>query len=349
MQLALSLLLLPLACNYPSLRRLWRMTEQTSHNIISKALDFAAGESVYFAFQGGEPLIAGLPYFENFVKVTRELNIRHSVVYFSLQTNGTLVTDEWAKFFKNNNFLIGLSLDGNQNANKFRVDNGLNYTFPQVFACAQLFQRYDVDFNILTVTTGYTAEHITEIYNFFKQNNFRHLQFIPCLRPFGDTQENELFMTPSQYSTFLITLFNLYVKDYVRGDYTSVRMLDNMVNLYLGKAPEQCGVCGHCSHQFVFEGNGNAYPCDFYCSDEWLLGNVNNVDFEALARCDKATAFIKESFDIPTKCLQCNLLGICRAGGCKRSRQDRDYCQSYTTFFNACLPLFTVFNNEKLN
>lgn len=323
------------------------MTESVAESVISKALDFADGESVYFAFQGGEPLFAGKTWFENFVLKVKQYNKKNSRIYYALQTNGTLIDDAFAEFFAQNGFLIGVSLDGDQSANRYRLDANLNYTFPKVINALNILKKYNVDFNILSVATGWSADHIEEIYRYFKSQGFRYIQFIPCLRPFADDSENELYMTVGQYADFLIRGFNMYVKDYVRGEYTSVRIFDNFVNLYLGNKAEQCGMCGYCSHQFVIESNGNVYPCDFYCLDEWLLGNILTSDFRALAHTDKAIDFIKESLILPEKCKQCRFYALCRGGGCKRSRQDRDYCQAYKMFFSTCLPLFRVFISEK--
>ncbi len=325
------------------------MDSDTQENLVKKSLAFADGDSIYYAFQGGEPTLAGIEYFENFVTLVKKYNVKKSTIFYSLQTNGTLLTQQWADFFLENEFLIGLSLDGDQNGNRYRIDQNFDYAFNKAFEGAKLLQKTNVQFNILVVTTGWTATHIEEVYRFFTSQNMKYLQFIPCLRPFGDKSENEMFMTVEQYGDFLIRLFNLYVKDYVRGSYTSVRYLDNLVHLYLGNKIEQCGLCGYCSHQFVIEGNGNVYPCDFYCLDEWQLGNINTDSFEVMAHSQRAIQFIKESFDIPNKCKQCQLLGICRAGGCKRSRQDRDYCLAYKKFFSACLPMFRVFAQEKTN
>ena len=323
------------------------MKMDTAEKLIQSAMDFANGESISFAFQGGEPLFAGLDYFKNFVKKVNELNTKNSTVYYGLQTNGTLVDKEWAQFFHDNNFLIGLSLDGDWDANKFRVDAKGQNRFYKILNAASLFKKYKVEFNILTVLTGYCADNIDRIYEFFKSKGFKYLQFIPCLRPFGDKSENEMFMTPEQYAHFLIHLFNAYVKDYVRGNYVSIRQFDNWVRLYLGDRPEQCGMCGHCTHQFVVEGNGNVYPCDFYCLDEWFLGNINKDSLEDMANSQRAKAFIMESLQIPDKCKKCKFYPICRAGGCKRNRADKDYCYAYRAFFSSCLPLFRVFINEK--
>ena len=114
------------------------MTEETADSIIKKALSFANGESISFAFQGGEPLIAGLPYFKHFVKKINEENKNNSKIYLSIQTNGTLLTDEWAEFFSENSFLVGLSLDGNFDNNSFRVDEKRQNTFYKILVACSL-------------------------------------------------------------------------------------------------------------------------------------------------------------------------------------------------------------------
>ena len=323
------------------------MQSDTAENLINKALSYADGGMVYFAFQGGEPLLAGIEYFHHFIEYTRKCNIKNSVVNFSIQTNGTLLNEEWAKLFLEHKFLVGLSLDGNRNHNKFRLDAELKPVHARVMEATRMLEKYKVDFNILIVATGNTADHIKEIYRYLKGQGFKYLQFIPCLRGFGDKTESELYMTPKQYEVFLIELFKAYVKDYVAHNYTSVRWCDNMVNMYNGKRSEQCGLMGHCTTQYVIEGNGNVYPCDFYCTDECLLGNVNDESFEQLSKSDRAKDFIMESLVYPDKCKGCNIFGLCHAGGCKRNREDRDYCDAYRAFYKKCLPLFRVFSGER--
>lgn len=323
------------------------MSLDTAKNLIKKSLEFAAGESVAFAFQGGEPLLAGLDFYKSFVSFVNQINHLSSKIYYSIQTNGTLVTPEWAELFKDNSFLVGLSLDGGYDDNCFRLDSKGGNSFYKILTAAKALQNAGAQFNILSVLTGRSADNIDRVYSFYKSKGFRYIQFIPCLRPFGDKSESELYMTNEQYASFLIKCFNRYVKDYVSGQYTSVRYFDNLVHLYLGSHPEQCGVCGHCTHQFVVEGNGDVYPCDFYCVDEWLLGNLNTVSFASIANSRKAGEFIKESLGVPDECISCRYFRLCRAGGCKRTRADRNYCEAYKAFFSACLPLFRVFINEK--
>lgn len=321
------------------------MNDDTSRNVIEKALKFADGDSIYFVFQGGEPTLRGLEFFRQFVSMVNELNRKKSAVNYALQTNGTLIDERWAEFFKANNFLIGLSLDGDQSDNLYRVDaDGFN-TFKQIMNTAKLFKRYGVEFNILTVATARTGKNIEIIYTWFKSLGFRNLQFVPCIRPIGDGSESELYMTVEQYGDYLIKLFKLYAEDYKQGNYVSIRQFDNIVSLYLGGRAEQCGVSGHCSPQFVVEGDGSVFPCDFYCVDEWKLGNINSISFDEMARSDRIFEFIRESYEIKAECRDCEFFQMCRSGGCKRNRADRDYCASYKKFFNSCLPLFKVFCN----
>ena len=281
------------------------MTRENAKTLIEKALHFADGAPVSFAFQGGEPTLAGLDYFRNFVSDMNEINKNRSPVFLSLQTNGTLINGEWAEFL--------------------------------------------AKYNILAVLTGYSARNGKKIYNFFKSEGFKNIQFIPCLKPFGYYGESDLFMTVREYGDFLCDVFSLYAEDYKKGRYISVRQFDNWVRLYLGGAAEQCGMNGFCARQFVCESNGNIYPCDFYCTDEYLLGNIKDTNFEEIAFCDTAKKFIESSANTPETCKSCEYINLCRAGGCKRTRQSADYCGAYKKFFKECLPLFKYFESLKQN
>lgn len=323
------------------------MTRKTAKALIEKALDFADGAPISFTFQGGEPTLAGLDYYRDFIGDLKELNVKKSPVFLGIQTNGTLINDEWASFLAENNFLTGLSLDGDFESNRFRKDDNGKNSFYKIIKAAETLKKHGAEFNILAVLTGYTARRGKDIYKFFKSEGFKNIQFIPCLKPFGFSGESELFMTESEYADFLCDVFSLYAEDYKKGKYISVRQFDNWVRLYLGSAAEQCGMNGFCSRQFVCEGNGNIYPCDFYCTDKYLLGNINVKTFAELAFCDTAKNFIESSGKTPDKCRECEYFSLCRAGGCKRTRQSADYCGAYKKFFEKCLPLFKYFDALK--
>lgn len=309
------------------------MSRDTAHSVIDSALDFAAGTDVFFTFQGGEPLLCSLDFYADFVAYTNQKNIRNSQIHFCLQTNGTLITEEFAQFFKKNNFLIGVSLDGNEEINAYRVYPDGTSSFSDVMKGIELLRKYAVTFNVISVLTKNTAQNFRKAYRFFKENNLRYLQFIPCLRPLGGAYDERMYMNTDDYAEFLTRGFKIYFNDCMRGEYVSIRSFDNYIALASGKNAEQCGMNGCCSTQFVVEGDGSVYPCDFYCTDDWYLGNINDASLDEMYHSEKSVEFMKESFILPDNCKECKYFYICRAGGCKRSRRDTDYCHSYKKFF----------------
>lgn len=313
------------------------MSEKTVEEVIKKALAFANGTQVYLSFQGGEPLLRGIDFFEFVYKTVRDFNTLRSPVTLAMQTNGLLVDEKWCKLFKKADWLIGLSLDGDEFNNINRIDNAGNPGFDRTLAAAKLMQRFGVNFNILTVVTEQSAKNIANIYKFLTAHHFRYLQFIPCLKPFG-SQASPLTIKENTYGDYLIELFKLYLGDIRRGRYVSVRQLDNLVLLAKGRFAEQCGMNGTCSSQFVVEGDGTVFPCDFYCLDAYRLGNVNDNDFAGLSANPVRVAFFKSSLQIKDECKQCRFFTLCRGGGCKREQSDFDKCQGYRKFLTYALP-----------
>lgn len=311
------------------------MSEQTADEIITKAFDFANGTDVFFTFQGGEPLLRGLEFFEYFFEKEQELNLMNSKVSNCIQTNGTLIDEDWCQFFKQHNVLVGVSLDGNEQHNKMRVYPDGSPSFDDVVAGIDLLKKHDVTFNVLSVLTSNLANNFRGAYRFFKGLDLHYLQFIPCL----DDEDNKYSMSVEEYETYLNSAYKIYFNDNMRGNLMSIRQFDNYALLASGKPAEQCGMNGPCSTQFVVEGDGSVYPCDFYCTDEWLLGNINDSSFEKLYNCKNSVEFLKESFIIDEKCKNCEFFQLCRAGGCKRNRQNADYCSAYKSFFSKSIDM----------
>ena len=312
------------------------MSRETAQKAIDSALEFADCTDVYFTFQGGEPRLCSLDFYKDFVSYVKKVNKKGSKVHYCLQTNGTLINDEIASFFKENDFLIGVSLDGDEEINKYRVyPNGKN-SFDDILNGIEILKKHNVSFNVLSVLTKNTALNFRKAYRFFKSNNLRYIQFIVGLKPFGDNEEDDMYMNNDDYAYFLTKGFNIYYNDYLRGDFVSVRTFDNYISLVNGNNAEQCGMNGFCSNQFVVEGDGSVYPCDFYCTDEWLLGNINDLSFKEMYKSPKCVEFIKNSFKLDDKCKDCKYFYICRGGGCKRNRESSDYCTAYKKFFSEC-------------
>lgn len=317
------------------------MQEDTLENMVKKAFEYADGIAS-FAFQGGEPTVAGLDFFKKFIEIQKKYNKKHIRVQNSIQTNGYAINEEWAKFFRDNNFLVGLSMDGTRDIhNSLRVDAENKGTYDKVVKTAQLFDKYKVEYNILCVVNNFTARHPKQVYDNLKKYKF--LQFIPCLDDFSG--EKDIFsLTSRRYGDFLNVVFDEYYKDFMSGNYVSVRNFDNYIQMIKGRRPESCAMNGFCSCYFVVEGDGSVFPCDFYVLDEWKMGNVNNDEFEDMIKTDTAKRFIDVSIPRDEKCTSCKYFPLCR-GGCRRDREPMKdgkmslnrLCESYMMFFEHSL------------
>lgn len=311
---------------------LGQMSHETVEEVISKGLKYADGAPLYLSFQGGEPLLRGKDFFRFVSAMLAKHNLCRSQITLAMQTNGLLIDEEWCDIFLESDWLVGLSLDGDSAANAHRVDTAGNPVFDRVLGAAGLLKKRGVQFNVLSVITEQSAQNIGPIYKFLTSKGFRHLQFIPCLKPLG-CEYSPLTVTEKTYGDYLIELFKLYFADIRRGNYVSVRQMDNFVLLSQGRKAEQCGMNGECGRQFVVEGDGSVFPCDFYCLDEFRLGNILHSDFLELGASEKAAKFLSEAAILPQKCKECKYFRLCR-GGCKRERCDLDKCGGYIRFLD---------------
>ncbi len=322
------------------------MTEDTIDYIIKKALEYADGFAS-FGFQGGEPTLAGLDFFKLVVQLEKKYNHKGVKINNALQTNGTNINDDWAKFFHDEHFLIGLSLDGNEAIhNKYRLDASGNGTFDQVLAAAKLMEKYDVEFNILSTVNLDVAKNADKVYHFFKKNNFRYLQFIPCLDEFSNTAHDNIYsLTPKAYGKFLCRLFDLWYEDLYSDKPISIRYFDNLVTMLMGYPPESCGMSGRCTGYFMIEADGSVYPCDFYVTDEWYMGNVREKSWQELLGSDNCRRFLEISKQVHPDCRTCRHYRLCR-GGCRRNREPISmeingknvFCSSFIQFFDYATP-----------
>ena len=317
------------------------LTTERMEQIIRTGMEYASG-ICSFTYQGGEPTLAGLDFFRTVVELQKKYQRPGTEIRNSIQTNGYCIDDEWASFFAKNRFLVGLSLDGPSEAhNKNRLDHSGKGTFNKVMHTVSLFDRYGVDYNILSVVTGENARHVRKIYGFYKKQGFHWLQFIPCLEPLGKERgETEYHLSAEAYGSFLINLFDLWMDDLKKGKYISIRHLDNWMGILLGEQPEACNMTGRCSIQYVVEGDGGVYPCDFYVLDEYRLGTVGEENFCEMTDSDVAERFCTDSCRIPEECRKCEFFPLCR-NGCRRDRLVTEdgmvdinyYCSAYKRFF----------------
>ena len=315
------------------------MNDDTLENMVKKVFDDVE-YSANFAFQGGEPTMAGIEFFEKFHKLVEKYNTKKIIVNFSLQTNGTLLNKKWLELFKKHNYLIGLSLDGNKEMHDtFRIDAKGEGTFSRVLKAAKMMRKAEVEFNILCVVNKLIAQNGKLVYNFFRNNGFRYYQFIPCLDSLSCSEEKDYTLTAEDYGKFLDETFNLWYEDIMSDKRISVRHFDNYTKIILGEEPEACDMVGHCNMNAVLESDGSMYPCDFYVLDEFKVGNINESSFEELFKSEAEMRFLRTSLAVDEKCKVCRYFKICR-GGCRRHKEltaegnyENRFCESYKYFF----------------
>jgi uncharacterized protein len=318
------------------------MTFETLQRIVDQAIEVAGG-SCTFAFQGGEPTLRGLDFYRDFVAYVKERTRSSRLkIYYSLQTNGYCMDDDWARFFAENHFLIGISLDGTKEIHdRYRLDAAGKGTYNRVMAAIRLLEKYHVEYNILTVVTAATARNAQRIYHFFKKNHLKYQQYIECLDPLGEAHgTREYSLTPERYEQFLKNLFDAWYLDWKQGTYVYNRYFENLLLIMNGQAPESCNMCGQCSQQWVIEADGSVYPCDFYALDAWRLGNIMTDDFERMNRKREELGFVAQSRLIPDTCRSCKWYALCR-NGCRRLREPvadgeagtNYFCGAYKNFF----------------
>lgn len=319
------------------------MTEETLETLVREAIAYADG-SLTFAFQGGEPTLAGLDFFQKAVELQQKYNNKKLQIENTIQTNGLLIDEKWARFLGEHRFLVGLSLDGPKKMHdRYRKDAGGQDTFARIMHSVQLLEQYHVDYNVVTVVTNDTAKQASFLYKFWKRNHYPFVQFIPCMDEIkrqDGTQERSIYaVEPEQYGKFLCELFDLWYADFATGEAMDIRMFSNLAQMAAGYPAEECGMNGCCNCYFVVEGDGSVYPCDFYCMDAWKLGTVND-GFVQMKTSEKAKAFVEASRPVCAACQECLHFSLCR-GGCRRWREPfvdgkpglNQLCSAYRMFF----------------
>ncbi|ASA26517.1 anaerobic sulfatase maturase [Paenibacillus donghaensis] len=293
-----------------------------------------------FTWQGGEPLLAGLDFFEEVVSLQAKYAPPHTVISNSLQTNGTLLTDKWAAFLKSYNFLVGVSLDGPQEIHDARRVDALGQgSFNGVLKGIGHLRQHGVDFNILTVIHKGNVNKAAELLDFYKRENFDYVQFIPCMdfRSQETDRPGVYEITPEEYGEF--EAFDIWYNN--GSPDMSIRFFDNMMGVYMNAEAELCIHRSVCPDMLVLEQNGDAFPCDFFINEEWKLGNVGVQSLKELLSSPVYREFKSLKPRLPEPCRTCEWKSLCH-GGCPRNRawsdnrmsSDPDYfCASYKKIY----------------
>ncbi len=281
----------------------------------------SGGDSITFVFQGGEPSMAGLEWFEQFVQEVEDRACKKLQISYAFQTNGINLDEDWLSFFREHHFLVGLSLDGPREFHdQNRPDFENHGTFSRIMRVKNLMDAMRIDYNVVSVLTNTAARHPKKIWDFLVRQQIRYVQFIPCLAPL-DGSESLCSLTPQRYADFYRSIFDFWYEEARRGQARSVKLFDDLLSLLTSALPSACGINGQCQRQIVIEADGSVYPCDFYAIDQWKIGDIRTQDLRTLYESPKEVSFCGRPRQLPTQCGSCPYAPLC-GGGCPRMRAE---------------------------
>ena len=303
------------------------MKDQTALAVIEKAVSFCSDDGeITFMFQGGEPTLIGVEWYERFIASAEANKKEKQTIQYAIQTNGMLLDDAWFTLLKKHDFLVGISIGGYQrNHDLFRLDAGNQKTWNRVIHACRRCRQEGIRFNVLTVLTENLAKYPKEYYDFVKKEDFDWIQLIPCL---SEDEKTPYALSPKSYASFFVELFDLWYAEVRSGKQRSIGLFDDILNMMQGYAPGQCGRLGRCSRQYVVEADGSVFPCDFYCTDAWKLGNICSDSMNELSDGKLRNAFLNRDVKEMETCSRCRYRNICH-GGCIRQRScfySRKFC-----------------------
>lgn len=320
---------------YPNDPQKWFMSEKTLEQFIAQYIYSSTEPAVLFTWHGGEPVMRGMEFFRKVIALQQKY-ASGKIIENSLQTNGTTLTDDWCKFFRDNRFLVGFSIDGPEHCHdRYRTYKNGQGSFYKAMKGLELIHRYGVEFNTLSVVNDYNAKFPLEVYRFLKDTGSRYMQFIPIVEWIDpDARPEELAILPARsdkhaevtewsvgpddYGDFLIRIFDEWVRKDV-GEYFVVTF-DCVLANWMRVPPPLCIFAGTCGHAGVVEYNGDVYSCDHYVFPEYKLGNIKDKTLMTLMSLPFQHTFGLDKRDtLPAYCRKCEFVDIC-TGECPKNR-----------------------------
>ena len=322
------------------------MDDETLERFIRDYIQSQSMQQVLFTWHGGEPMLRPLAFYEKVI----ELQKRYAggrIIENSLQTNGTLITDEYAEFFAKNGWLIGVSIDGpREYHDAYRRSAGGGPTFDKVMKGIDILNRYKVEWNAMAVINNLNGDHPLEFYHFFKRIGCHYIQFTPVVDASRLGELTPYSVRPRQWGEFLCRLFDEWVRNDV-GKYF-IQIFDATLANWCGVAPGVCSLAKYCGHAGVMEHNGNVYSCDHFVYPEYLLGNIKTKGLVEMMYSERQTKFGHDKYDtLPRQCKECKWLFACN-GECPKNRllntKDGEsglnyLCEGYQMYFEHVAPV----------
>lgn len=319
------------------------MDDATLKQFIQQQIAAQDSDEVIFAWQGGEPTLAGLAFFQRAVALQAEF-ANGKIILNTFQTNGILLDDAWCRFFAQHQFLIGISVDGDASLHDaFRKTHSGKPTHQHVEAAIKRLQNYSVAFNTLTVVNAFNCQHPLQVYDYLKNLGSRHMQFIPLLET-SEGAPSERSLQPADFGVFLTSIFYQWVRHDI--GVIEVPIFEHAFAACCGLPPLTCVFAPSCGSAFALELNGDLYQCDHFVTPEYLLGNLHHNTLREMLESDANLAFAQNKLPLAQECLACEVKSACY-GGCPKDRvmlssrglpELNYFCASYRAFFTFVEP-----------
>ena len=361
-------------CYYTEKKNLYRddthhvMSDELLERFTRQYIEAQTMNEILFTWHGGEPLMRPISFYEKAIRLQQQYG-RGKTINNIFQTNGTLIDDEWAAFFKQHNMLVGVSIDGPQPFHDaYRKSRNGEPSFHQVMKGIEILNRHGVDWNAMAVVNNLNAEAPLEFYHFFKEIGCHYIQFTPVverikehddgrhLASLADSEELTLAdfsVTPEQWGRFLCEIFDEWVRQDI-GTYF-IQLFDATLANYAGVEPGVCSMSASCGHAGVMEYNGDLYSCDHFVFPEYKLGNINKQTLTEMLYGEQQTTFGRNKrATLPQQCRECQYQYVCN-GECPRNRFAKDryghpglnyLCAGYYQFFDHSAPHFELMKRE---
>lgn len=345
------------------------MSDSLLERFIEEYINSQTMPQVLFTWHGGETLMRPLSFYQKVVELQKKY-ANGRIIDNCIQTNGTLLNDEWCEFFHNNHWLVGVSIDGPQDFHdEYRKNKQGKPSFVKVMQGINLLKKHQVEWNAMAVVNDYNADYPLEFYHFFKELECHYIQFTPIVERihlYSDgrhlanvLQKGEKLadfsVTPEQWGNFLCTLFDEWVKKDV-GKYF-IQIFDATLANWMGAQPGVCTMAPTCGHAGVIEFNGDVYACDHFVFPEFKLGNIYEKSLIEMMYSDKQSRFgLQKRETLPAQCKTCKYLFACN-GECPKNRflttengeSGLNYlCKGYYQFFDHVAPYMDFMKKELL-
>ena len=369
-----------LACKYCYYLEKAKLYDDTAHQIMSDELlerftqeyiEAQTMQQVLFTWHGGETLMQPLSFYKKALDLQKKY-ARGRHIDNCIQTNGTMLNDEWCKFFKENGWLVGISIDGPQEFHdEYRKTRSGKPSFHTVMQGIELLNKWGVEWNAMAVINDFNAEYPLEFYKFFKEMGCHYIQFAPIVERIANHEDGrhlanltdgidaplaDFSITPAQWGKFLCGLFDEWIKEDVGIYY--IQLFDATLANWCGETPGICTMSKYCGHASVMEFNGDVYSCDHFVFPEYKLGNIKNQALTEMLYSERQQKFgnMKQQ-SLPKQCKECKWLFACN-GECPKNRFDKTIdgelglnylCEGFRMFFEHVAPYMDYMRNEYFN